>query len=62
MHQQYEVLAGGFPLKIVRRVPSVMTKTVKVIADVNLETGEVQVAVRPEDLQKLRKDAKISDQ
>jgi len=62
VHQQYEVLAGGFPLKIVRRVPSVMTKTVKVIADVNLETGEVQVAVRPEDLQKLRKDAKISDQ
>ncbi len=62
VHQQYEVLAGGFPLKIVRRVPSVMMKTVKVIADVNLETGEVQVAVRPEDLQKLRKDAKISDQ
>lgn len=62
VHQQYEVLAGGFPVKIVRHVPSVMMKTVKVIADVNLETGEVQVAVRPEDLQKLRKDAKISDQ
>jgi len=62
VHQQYEVLAGGFPLKIVRRVPSVMTKTVKVTADVNLETGEVELAVRPEDLQKLCKDAKISDQ
>lgn len=62
MHQQYEVLAGGFPLKIVRRVPSVMTKTVKLAADVNLETGEVRLVVTPADLQKMRKDAKISDQ
>ncbi|WP_407888080.1 hypothetical protein [Levilactobacillus sp. N40-8-2] len=62
MHQQYETLAYASPLKIKRQVVGMMTKTVNLIADVNLETGEVKLVVSPADLQKLRKDAKISDQ
>ncbi len=62
VHQQYEILAYGSPVKIKRHVASMMGKSVQVVADVNLETGEVKLVVAPADLQKLRKDAKISDQ
>jgi len=62
MHQQYETLAYSMPLKIKRQTGSLMTKTVNLKADENLETGEVKLMVAAADLQKLCKDAKISDQ
>lgn len=57
MHKQYETLAYSMPLKLKRQTGNLWDKTVNLMADVDLETGEVKLLVAPADLQKLRKDA-----
>ncbi|HJE86311.1 hypothetical protein KB236_07955 [Levilactobacillus brevis] len=61
MHQHYQTLATTGTLKIKRKVDGRMEKTVSPVVDVDLETGEVKLVVPPQELQKLRADAQISN-
>ena len=58
MQKRLATVAFTGPLKLKRE--SVAPKTVDVVADVDLATGEVKLRVSDRDLQKLRQDAEHS--
>lgn len=59
MHKTLETLAFNGPLKLRRQqdVTTLSSGTVKLQADVDLDTGEVKLVVSDQDLKTLRQDA-----